>query len=375
MFKEKEIGFCRMTIHEWIMIILAFFIAFGAIDWCLGNRFGLGNEFQHGIMSMGQVALAMIGIITIAPLAAQWLTPVISPLYLAVGADPSSFANTILALDMGGYALAQEMGIDTDAARFSWVFLGTMLGPTIVFTIPIALRMVETGDQPALAKGMLIGLSTVPLGCFIGGLTAGMAPWMMLQNLLIPTIFSCIVMYALRFYSKTSITLFLLFGKAIQTVGVLGLALAAITHLTGYNIHPKLASFEEGLLIVGAIAVVLAGAFPFVAFLKQVCQPLFARVGQRFSLEGAAITAMITSLAHAIPAFSLLKDMSVKSKVVATSFMVSGAFVLGGHLGFTASVDQSMVVPMIIGKLIGGGSAVFIALIVERNNNTLKPKP
>ncbi|WP_144559872.1 ethanolamine utilization protein EutH [Shouchella miscanthi] len=357
-----------MTINEWIMIILAFFIALGAIDWCLGNRFGLGTEFQHGIMSMGQVALAMIGIITIAPIAAQWLTPLITPLYLAVGADPASFANTILALDMGGYALAQEMGINADAARFSWVFLGTMLGPTIVFTIPIALRMVESNDQPALAKGMLIGLSTVPLGCFIGGLSAGMAPWMMLQNLLIPTVFACIVMFALRFYPETSITLFLLFGKGIQIVGVLGLAIAAISHLTGYEFHSKLAPFEEGLFIVGTIAVVLAGAFPLVAFLKQVCQPLFARVGKQFAIEGAAITAIITSLAHAIPAFSLLKDMSVRSKVVATSFMVSGAFVLGGHLGFTASVDQSMVVPMMIGKLIGGGSAVFIALMVERND-------
>ena len=48
----------------------------------------------------------MIGIVSLAPVLAAILIPIVAPFYTAIGADPSSFANTILAIDMGGYALA-----------------------------------------------------------------------------------------------------------------------------------------------------------------------------------------------------------------------------------------------------------------------------
>lgn len=71
----------------------------------------------------------MIGIVSLAPVLAAILIPIVAPFYTAIGADPSSFANTILAIDMGGYALAGEMAKDPQAGLFSWVFLGTMIGP------------------------------------------------------------------------------------------------------------------------------------------------------------------------------------------------------------------------------------------------------
>lgn len=355
-----------MAINEIILSILSFFILLGALDYSIGNRFGLGKAFLDGIMSMGQITLAMVGIISLAPLLATVLIPIITPVYVAIGADPASFANTILALDMGGYALAQEMGLNADASLFSWVFLGTMLGPTIVFTIPIALRMVEQQHTGAFAKGMLIGISTIPLGCFVGGIAAGFDASMILRNLLIPSLFSVIVICFLAFKPELSVKLFLLFGKSIQIIGAFGLALAAVHHLTDFTLLVGMAPFEEGLAIVGTIAVVLAGAFPFVAFLTKTVHPLFDKLGKISRLDGKAIAAIVSSLAHAIPAFVLMKEMSRRSQVVTMAFIVSGAFVLGGHFGFVASINQEMVVPMMIGKLTGGISAVLIAAFVEK---------
>lgn len=90
---------------------------------------------------------------------------------------------------MGGYALAGEMAKDAEAGLFSWVFLGTMMGPAIVFTIPVALGIIEKEDHPYFAKGILIGISTVPIGCFIGGLAAGFDIGLILKNLIIPIVF------------------------------------------------------------------------------------------------------------------------------------------------------------------------------------------
>ena len=53
---------------------------------------------------------------------------------------------------MGGYALAEEMAKSEDAGLFAWVFLGTMLGPTIAFSIPVALGMIEKLDSTQFLK-------------------------------------------------------------------------------------------------------------------------------------------------------------------------------------------------------------------------------
>jgi ethanolamine transporter len=57
-----------------------------------------------------------------------------------------------------------------------------MLGATIVFTIPAAMGILPAKDMPALAKGVLAGLVTIPLGVLAGGLVAGFPVGMVLRN-------------------------------------------------------------------------------------------------------------------------------------------------------------------------------------------------
>ena len=78
-----------MSINEIIVYLMVVFMALGAVDRILGNRFGLGEKFEEGIMAMGSLALAMIGIICLAPVLANLLRPVVVPLYQALGADPA----------------------------------------------------------------------------------------------------------------------------------------------------------------------------------------------------------------------------------------------------------------------------------------------
>lgn len=98
-----------MGINDIIVYLVIGFLCLGAIDKLLGNKWGIGNRFTEGFMTMGSLTLAMVGIISLAPVIANILTPIITPIYGLIGADPASFPNTILALDMGGYSLATEM--------------------------------------------------------------------------------------------------------------------------------------------------------------------------------------------------------------------------------------------------------------------------
>lgn len=363
-----------MSINDLVMIVIAFFLVLGAADKAFGNRWGLGNAFTEGIMAMGTLALVMVGIVSLAPFLASLLVPLISPLYEAIGADPASFANTILAVDMGGYALAGQMAQSEQAALFSWVLLGTMFGPTLVFTIPVALGIVEKKDHPYFAKGILIGISTIPIGCLAGGLTAGIDIMIILKNLIIPVMLSIFIMLGLRFFTNQTVRLFKIFGSGITLLSLIGLVAIAVKTLTGWELVPYMAPFSEGIMTVGTIAIVLAGAFPMVEVINRTCKGPLERAGKWFNLDASTTAGLVAALAHNIPTFRLVKDMNPRGKVVSIAFAVSGSFVLGGHLGFVAGMNKEMVTAMIVGKLAGGISAAMAASFSMKANQKMGVK-
>ena len=78
-----------------LIYVMAGFALLGAIDRVLGCRLGLGEEFEKGILTMGTLALSMLGIIALAPVLASVLRPVVVPVFTFLGADPAMFAGTI----------------------------------------------------------------------------------------------------------------------------------------------------------------------------------------------------------------------------------------------------------------------------------------
>ena len=60
----------------------------------------------------------------------------------------------------------------------------------------------------------------------------------------------------------------------------------------------------------------------------------------------------------------LKQDMDKKGVVLNMAFAVSGAFVFAGHLAYTMSFNASYLIPVIIGKLTAGITAVILANFV-----------
>ena len=355
-----------MGIQEILMGIFGIFAVLGAADRMLGNRFGLGKPFEEGILAMGSLAMAMIGIITLAPVLAKLLRPAVVPVYEFLGADPAMFAGTILACDMGGGALALELTEDPQAAMLGGVLTGSMLGATVVFTIPVAMGILKPEDRSALARGVLCGLVTIPLGVLAGGLTAGFRMGMILRNLVPIVLIAALIALGLWKAERAMIRGFEWFGRGVVAVITVGLAAAIVQSLTGFALIPGMAPIEDGFLTVGAIAVVLAGAFPLVEVLTKVMRRPLEKVGRWMGIDGAAASGLVASLANSIATFGMVKDMGQRGKVVNIAFAVSAAFVFGDHLGFAAGFAPEMLVPMIVGKLTGGISAVAVALWMTR---------
>ena len=355
-----------MSAHEVLIGVMAGFAGLGAVDRILGNRFGLGEKFEEGILAMGSLALAMLGIISLAPVLAAVLKPVVVPLFGLLGADPAIFAGSILACDMGGGALAYEMSSDPQAALLGGILVGSMLGATIVFTVPVAMGILAEEDRPAMAKGILCGVVTIPFGVLAGGLVAGFPLGMVLRNLLPIVIIGGLIAVGLWKAENAMIRGFSVFGKGVIAVITVGLAAAIVEELTGFVIIPGLAPLQEGFEIVGEIAIVLAGAFPLVLVVTKVLRKPLMKLGGLLGINDVAAAGLVASLANSIATFGMVKDMDRRGKVVNIAFAVSAAFVFGDHMGFTAGFAPEMLVPMIVGKLVGGVFAVAVALLVTK---------
>ena len=358
-----------MAIYDVIIGIIAAFAALGALDRLFGSRLGLGQAFEEGILAMGSLALAMIGIISLAPVLANVLEPIVVPVYRFLGADPAMFAGTILACDMGGGSLAAEMTADPQAAGLGGVITGSMLGATIVFTIPVALGILEPEDRPHLAKGILCGIVTIPIGVLVGGLVAGYQAEMVLRNLIPIVLIAAVIALGLWKAETAMIKGFTLFGKAITALITAGLALIIVQTLTGIVILPGLAPIDEGFQVVGSIAIVLAGAFPLVHVVTRLLRKPLMAAGRLLGINDTAAAGLIASLPNSIATFGMLKDMDERGKIVNIAFSVSAAFVLGDHLGFTAGFSPELLSAVIAGKLAGGISAIAVALLLTRKKN------
>ena len=138
--------------------------------------------------------------------------------------------------------------------------------------------------------------------------------------------------------------------------------------LPGFVILPGMAPISEGFETVGAIAIVLAGAFPLVAVLTKLLKKPLLKLGKVLGVNDVSAAGLVASLANSIATFGMLKEMDRRGKVVNVAFAVSAAFVFGDHLGFTAGFAPHMLPAMIVGKLAGGISAVAVALWLTRKD-------
>lgn len=353
-----------MEINDIIVYIMVVFMIIGALDRILGNKYGYGEQFEEGILAMGSLALAMVGVVSLAPVLSTLLKPIVVPLYTALGADPAMFATTLLANDMGGYPLAMELAQTKEAGLFAGLILGSMMGATIVFTIPVALGIIKKEDHKFLATGVLAGLITIPIGCLVGGLVAGFQLTMILKNLIPIVIVSLILGLGLWKMPEKMIKGFTGFGKGVVVVITIGLAAIIVETLTGVVVIPGMAPVSEGIEIVGGIALMLAGAFPMVHFITKVFKKPLLKMGELLGMGEVAAAGMVSTLANNIPMFGLMKDMDDRGKVINVAFAVGASFVFGDHLGFTAGVAKDMIFPVVIGKLAAGVTAVMVAIFI-----------
>ena len=362
----NEILAAHLTPSQIIMDIMVLFMLAGAVDSIFGNRLGMGKQFAEGFAAFGSIAVTMTGVLVLVPLISTHLGPVISPLFEDVGVDPAMFAGAILACDMGGWPLAEELANSPEAAGLGGMILSSMMGVNIVFNIPVALGVISKEDHAVFAKGILCGIITVPVGCLAGGLMAGYSPIFVLRNLIPVILLAAVISLCLVFVPKIITKVFIIFGRIIGIIATVSCVTAIASSLTGITIIPNLGDISEAMGTVVAVVLVLPGAYVLVNIVSRLLKKPFARLSGLLGVNEKATLGLLTTTANCIPTFSLIKEMDERGKVLNFAFLVSAGFVLGDHLAYCSASEQSLVFPLILGKLVGGLCALALAMLLTR---------
>lgn len=349
-----------------LSIIMLGFAVLGAIDRILGNRFGLGKEFEKGFLLLGTMALSMVGMIVISPLLADLLSPFFDFIYRISGIDPSVVPAILFANDMGGAPLAKEIAKNETVGMFNALVVSAMMGATISYTLPFSLTIVKKEHHNELFLGMLCGIITIPVGCFVGGLILKIPILALLFNLLPLIIFSVIVGVGILFARNITVKFFAFIAVALKALITVGLILGILEAITGRTIIKGLADIFEASDICFNASMVLAGAFPFMHIVSRLLKRPIVILAKRLNIDRTGAIGLISNLVTNATSIEMMNDMDKKGIVLNAAFAVSAAFVLGGHLAFTMAFDADYVTAVVVAKLISGISSLFVAAIVYK---------
>ena len=358
---------------NFVSVIVVIFSVLAALDRIFGSRLGLGKEFERGFMLFGNMALSMIGMIIISPWIADILSPAFDGFYNVFGIDPSIIPASLFANDMGGAPLSIEVAKDASVGLYNALVVSSMMGVTISFTIPYALGAVKKENHKEMFLGLLCGIVTVPIGCFVSGLMLGIGLLTLLLDLMPIIILAVIIALGLVFAPNMSVRIFSILGVAMKVIITAGLALGIVKFLTGIEVIKGLATIEEGAAVCLNAAVVMTGAFPLIYIISKLLKKPIQKIGRATDINEVSAVGFISSLATSVTTFGMMDDMDKKGILLNSAFAVSAAFTFAGHLAFTMAFPGANVAyigAVIVGKLISGVFALCLAVIIHKRQTS-----
>lgn len=355
-----------------ILYMIGSFFVIGGIDYISGNHLKLGEKFEEGIKTMGAVGIGMIGIYSLTPILSRLLSVGIMPVCRLLHFDPSIFPATFISMDMGGYQMAVNLSLNRRMGMFSGVSIASTLGATISFTIPVALGMLSKKDERYFSKGVMIGVMSIPFGCFAAGLSYKLNLVVLVWNLMPIFMFAAVLGIGLLRAPDILMKGFNIFGRLIVALSVIGLLLQGIDAIMGIRLVSGLIPLSESTVIVGKTAFVLGGAYPMLALVNRIFKDDFEKIGAKFGINSASVAGILGNLASNLLIFGSYEEMNPKGKVICTAFAVSGSFIFGGQLGFISGVAPDMLGVFITTKLTAGIISIILAVLLCNHEDKKK---
>lgn len=349
-----------------IAILLLFALA-GFLDKMLGNRYGIGEEFDKGFATLGRITIPIVGIYCIGISLAREHAGFIASLTEGAWTDPSILMGCLLAPDLGAPQITAAMSNNTALALFSGVVVAGCFGQFVSFQLPVFLSALEGEDREDAIQGFVQGLVTIPLGLLSGGLVLGIPFLQVLLNISIIALLCSGIALAFIRSRRITISILLKIGKIIDISCQLMFALVVFGLFLPNLSIAEPALVPEILIILIRMVIVICGGLVFARLAIRYLKP---QIGWAAGKTGVNETTMVGLLLNSINSLAmapLMKDMDHRGKKLNAAFAVSGAYMLGGQMAFIASMGFSEVfTAYLISKGVAGLSAVALSLFMTR---------
>lgn len=360
-------------------------VAVGGIARIYKEDSGLAQAFDDGLHTMAVLFIPIVGLMVSVPYLKVGVEKIFGKLFSSFGADPVIAAAMIMPPDCGSYALALDIG-KTNEILIIVLAVGFMCASTVSFNIPIGLSILEKKDYKYLALGAMSGFLSVPFGIFTSYMIAFMTKpkirtsfttvgspdyvpnldMMMIFQNLIPIVVVCVLLaLGLKFFPKSMIKGFMVFGRTLTAVLTLVVVASIIQHYTGlfstlfgsWGFDPMLADEVEmfrSIELLGTIGMMLTGAFPMVYLIRKYFNKPLEKMGALAGLDSAGSAGLVACMANGIALFPLVKEMSPKSKVISMSFLVCAGYSLGDFIAFNVNFQPNLLIAIFVGQIVGG---------------------
>lgn len=347
-----------------LVYIIGIFFAVGGLDYLTGGRLGLGKTFVDTLQKMGMILLGVLGIYSLAPVAAQYVSAAVTPLGRALGVDPSIFPAMLFPIDMGGYQLALDCAADPLVGKASAILVSSICGATIGYTITVAVTVVDKKNFPLLARGILSGMVGVPVGCVAGALLCGVPVGAALRNSLPLCVLAGLLAWGLFKIPDAMTQGFTVFGRILSGIAVVGLILQALQLLLGVTILPGMAPLEEGLKLVATIIFIMTGAMCLLRVLSRLLARPLEGVARWMGINSESLMGMLSAAVSVTLTFTQMDRMDARGTILVCAFCATAAHAIGGQLGVVAELAPDMVVPFLVGKLVAGAAGLAVAMLL-----------
>jgi len=345
-----------------IMLLLA---CIGLLDKTQGGKWGLSEELDRGLALMGPMALSIMGIYCIGITAVQSNAHAIAAIAESLPFDASVIIGSILATDLGGYAITKNIAATPLLGLFSGAIVASTLGCTVSFQLPVSLATIPKEDVSHMMNGLLVGIITIPAGLMAGGIMLGLSAGELALNVA-PVALLCLLL-ALAFLKATRATTAVMsvVGYSIRAASFLMFAaVIAGLFIPEWRVV-DMVLVNEVLVILAKMTAVVCGSMVLSHLAILYCARPLGWVSRKLNINEKSVMGLMLSLTTSLSMLPLFPQMDRRGKIMNAAFTVSGAYVLGGQLAFIASVEGPDVVSIyMISKLVGGVCAIIAAYLL-----------
>lgn len=340
----------------------------GLIDKFLNNRFGIGESFDSGSAILGEMMVFVMGVYALCVTVSTVYLDAIANATAGWSFDPSIAISSILAADMGAYPIATTIARDPAMGHFAGVAVGSTLGTLLSFYLPAYISSVKGRDIDKLIEGFLYGIVVLPVTLLISGLLFGVAPGLLLKNMLPIIVICAVLLFGLIKHRAVAAKVLFVTGKAATLIVYISFAAGLLSLcFPGHAVlDPQLVA--DTVVMVFRMTINMIGALVTMNILNKVFAKQFKAMAGMLGINEFSMMGILAGIPGGVAMIPLLPKMDEKGKVLNGAFAISGFYALGGQMALIAAKEPVKgLLIFFFAKFGGAVLAVLLASKMEKN--------